>query len=94
MQHIDTDGNSPYIFDMDYDEFDELSFDLGMIVLKRYLKFFSIVLLATFVLPIARVDGSPVNVWDRFGVDGGLATVRLVITSRTVANFLFILKRF
>ncbi|HIA04991.1 MAG TPA: hypothetical protein EYN06_02655 [Myxococcales bacterium] len=75
---------------MDYDDLDELNFDPKLVALRRYLKFFSFLLLATFVLPIDRANGSPVNVWDRFGVDDTLTIIRLMMPALVGLSFLLL----
>lgn len=75
---------------MDYEDFDGLDFDPQMVAIRRYLKFFSILLLATFILPIDRINLSPVNVWDRFGVDDALTMIRWVLPAVVGLTFLYL----
>ena len=72
---------------MDFENFDENLFNPQQTVLNRYLKFFGVLLLVTFFLPI---DRGPVNVWDRFGVDGALTLVRLLLPALVGLGFAYL----
>lgn len=72
---------------MDFENFDEALYNPRQTTLNRFLIGFGVLLVATFLLPI---DRGPVNIWDRFGVDGGLTVLRLLLPAAVGAAFLYL----